>query len=151
MSVEDQTKIQGRRPPFLPNPALLTLCSSAHLGTLAPSVADDVWALTGCFSPLFFFCFQWMGSGRPGECGAAAPPHVEVALRDVTGCATAPSLVERLARVPRRSTSSAMTESVLVRTPEPSCFPLNERDFGLLDFGNGSHVLCQRRECYKGL
>lgn len=70
-----------------------------------------------------------MGSGRPGECGAAALPRVEVALRDVTGSATAPSLVERLARVPRRSTSSAMTGSVLVCTPEPSRFPLNEAEF----------------------
>lgn len=90
-----------------------------------------------------------MGSGRPGECGAAALPRVEVALRDVTGCATAPSSVERLARVPRRSTSSAMTESVLVCAPQPSCFPLSEAGFWIL--GMASNVLCQRSERYKGL
>lgn len=66
-----------------------------------------------------------MGSGKPGECGAAAPPRVEVGLRDVTACATDPSLVERLARALRKSISSATTESVLVCTPDSSRFPLH--------------------------
>lgn len=65
-----------------------------------------------------------MESGRLGECGAAAPPRVEVGLRDVTVCAMGPSSVERLARAPRKSISSAMTESVLVCTPDPLRFPL---------------------------
>lgn len=81
-----------------------------------------------------------MGSGRPGECGAAAPPRVEAALRDVTGCATAPSSVERLARVPRRSTSSAMTGSVLVCALHPSRFPLNEAGFWILGMASMSFV-----------
>lgn len=120
MSVEDQTNIQDWRTPFPPSHGLLTLCSSVHLRTLPRSVADYVWDVTGCFSPLFHL--QWMGSGRPGECGAAAPPHVEVGRRDVTVCAMDPSSVERLARVPKKSISSATTESVLVCTPNPSLF-----------------------------
>jgi len=85
-----------------------------------------------------------MESGRPGECGAAAPPHVEVELNDVTVCAMDPSSVERHARVPRKSTSNAMTESVLVCTLDPSRFPLHggDRDFG-------KSVLCHRPECNK--
>lgn len=113
ISVEDPS----RKPPFTPSHALLTLCSTAHFVTLPPSVADYVWDMTGCFSPLF--CLQWMGSGRLGECGAAALQRVEVGLRDVTVCAMAPSSVDRLARAPRRSISSAMTEGVLVCNLRP--------------------------------
>lgn len=58
-----------------------------------------------------------MENGKLGECGGAAPPRVEVVLRDVTACAMDPSLEERPARVPRKSIGSAMTGNVLVRTP----------------------------------
>lgn len=65
-----------------------------------------------------------MGNGKPGECGGAAPLRVEVELRDVTVCATDPSLEEKPARVPRKSIGSAMTGSVLVCIPNSSqsCF-----------------------------
>lgn len=70
MSVEDQTKIRGRRPPFPLSHALFTLCSSAHLGTLPPSVAVYVWDVTGCFSPLFLSPVdgKWQAWGVWGSC-----------------------------------------------------------------------------------
>lgn len=70
MPVEDQIRIRGRRPPFTPSHSLLILPSSARLGKLPPSIADDVGDVSGCFSPLFFSPVdgKWQAWGVWGSC-----------------------------------------------------------------------------------
>lgn len=60
----------GRRPSFPLRRALLTLCSSGHLGTSSPSVADYIWDMTVCFSSLFLSPVdgKWQAWGVWGSC-----------------------------------------------------------------------------------
>lgn len=57
---------------------------------------------------------QWMGSGRPGRCGAAAVSRVGVARSDGSVSARGPSLGEQPARAHRRSSANAVPSGVPV-------------------------------------
>lgn len=124
---------QGSEAEDLPSHQAMLYSSYLPVLTLGSCLLPLQMAL-GMFQAVsFLFSYlQWMGSGKPGACGAAAPPHVEVGPNDVTGYATGPSSVESLARAPRKSTSSAMTGGVLVRTLDSSYPPSHwgDRNFG---------------------